>query len=149
MKFNEKMASYAQSTMHMDGQEYNIKAKSYSDSLETALVSGASQMAIGRTAGQYQAGEAEIEAYADDFAELMERLGDEFYEKDFEITNAYEKVGETKLTVDTLMMCRFIKREASDESGSADALTRTLGVQPLYIKWNGKNPLKKMPKGLR
>lgn len=151
MKFREEMASYANTVLKVDGLEVNCRAKSYGDNLEIGEVEGASQMATGRTAGQYKTDDSEIELYADDFADLQEQLGEEFYTKVFEVTNAYEKISDqndTKLTIDTLVKCRFFKRSADDEAGP-DALTRTVGIKPLYIKWNGKNPLKKMPKGLQ
>lgn len=147
-QFRDEQISFAQATLKIDGQEYNCKAKSYGDSLEIGEVEGASQMATGRTPGQYKTDDSEIELYADDFAALVEALGGDFYKKTFEITNAYEKLGDSKLTSDTLVRCRFTKRSASDQAGG-DATTRTVGVKPLYIKWNGKDPLNPMPKGLQ
>lgn len=146
--FREENVTHAQTTLKVDGKEYNCKARNYGDSLEIGEVEGASQMATGRTPGLYKTDDSEVELYAEDFAELMEAFGPDFYKKTFEITNAYTKLGDSKLTVDTLVKCRFTKRSAGDQAGG-DALTRTVGIKPLYIKWNGKNPLNPMPKGLQ
>lgn len=148
MKFRDLELSYANAILKIDGVEYNVKAKSYGDSIAFTELEGASQMSVGRTAGQYTTDESTLEMYISDFAELVDKFGEEFYTKTFTVTNTYEKIGDTKATIDTLVACRFTKRTANDSSGG-DALTRSVTVKPVAILWNGKNPIKNMPTGLK
>lgn len=148
MKFdpnNDKIA-FAQTTLKADGLELSCKQVSYGDSIEYADIEANSQMSLGTTAGVYRTDEGTLEIYADDFAELMEKYGPEFYSKRFEITNAYQKLGDSKLNIDTLVAVRFVKRSANDQTGP-DGLSRTVAIKPFYIKWNGKDPLPNMPTG--
>lgn len=147
-KFREDNVTFAQAILKIDGLELNIKMKSYGDTMDIGDVEGASQMTTGRTAGQYKTDDCEVEMYAEDFAELVEKFGEEMYNKTFTVTNTYEKLGDSKLTQDELIKCRFNKRAANDQTGP-DATTRTVGFKPVFIRWNGKNPLKTMPKGLQ
>lgn len=139
--------TFARVTINIgDTKEVLCKSISYGDSIESSDIEGNARMSLGRTDGQYKTDEGSVELYADEFAVLVEALGDKFYEQTFEISVAYEKLGESKLTADTLVSCRFTKRSSNDQSGS-DGLTRSLSFKPMYIKWNGKNPLSKMPTG--
>ncbi|MDV6376369.1 hypothetical protein [Deinococcus arenicola] len=149
MQYREEATSYAQAIMKLDGQEYAIKTKSYGDSVESTDIEGSSMMSIGRTQGAYKTDETSIEMYADDFAELIERFGEQFFLKTFTVTNTYMPASGSKLKQDELVRCRFTKRAASDSAGS-DATTRTLSIKPVLIRWNGKNPLPAalMPKGI-
>lgn len=150
MKFRDVMTSYAQSILKIDGVEYSIKTKSYGDNVEFTDVDGSSAVSVGRTQGMYKTDEASIEMHADDYADLIEKFGEQFFLKAFTVTNTYLVTGtDSKLSQDELVRCRFTKRAASDSSG-AEALTRTLSIKPLIIRWNGKNPLpaEMMPKGI-
>lgn len=140
--------SFARVTYKVDGVEYLAKSVTYGDGIEFADIEGNSQMSAGTSDGVYKADEGTIEFYADEFAQIMEAMGDKFYEKRFEVTAAYEKSGSSKLTADTLIGCRWTKRAVSDQSGP-DGLTRSLSFKPAYIKMNGKNPLSKMPTGAK
>lgn len=150
MKFSidDDAIAFAQSTLKVDGKEYSIKTSSYGDSVERADVESNSQIAIAQTAGMYKTDDSALDMFADDFGQLMEDFGDKFYTKSFEVTNAYQKRGSSKLTIDTLVGCRFTKRSASDSSG-ADPMMRNIGFKPRYIKWNGKNPFPNMPAGAK
>jgi len=138
--------SFSQTTMKIDGIEYTVKTVGYGDSVERSDVEGNSQIVLRTTRGMYKVDDGSLDMYADDFADLMEKLKATFYEVSFTLTNAYQVVGDSKLTIDTLVGCRFTKRSASDSAG-ADALTRNLGFKPRYIKWNGYNPFSNMPAG--
>ncbi len=138
--------SFAQTTFKIDGVEYTIKTISYGDSLERGDVEGNSQMVLRQTKGMYKTDDSAVDMFADDFAALIKKLGAKFYSTSFPVTNAYQKIGDSELTIDTLVGCRFTKRSASDSSG-ADALMRNVGIKPRYIKWNGVNPLENMPTG--
>lgn len=141
--------SYANCTLTISGKEYAAKAISYGDNVERGEVEGASRMSLGQTQGAYRTDEATFELFGPEFDRLMADFGDGFYDvKPFEITNAYEKVGESSMTTDTLVKCRPLKRTGNDQAGM-DPLTRTITVKPQFIKFAGKNPLNPMPKGLQ
>lgn len=140
--------TFARVVIKVDGSEILAKSIQYGDSVEFAQVEGNSRMSLGTTDGQYKADEASMELYADDAAELIERLGDKFYDKVFTVSVAFEKSGSSKLTQDELIGCRMTKRAVNDQSGS-DALMRTFSFMPSYLKMNGKNPLSKMPTGAK
>lgn len=147
-KYIGDMQAYANATLTMRGKEYAGKAVSYGDNIERADVEGASRMAVGQTQGGYKTDEAVIELFGPEFDRFMADVGEGFYDVEpFEITNAYEKVGENTMQTDTLVKCRPVKRASNDQAG-IDPLTRTITVKPRYIKFAGKNPLKPMPKGL-
>ena len=140
--------TFARVTITIDGSEYFAKSISYSDGMQFSEVEGNAQMSLGTTDGMYAADEGTIELYADEFAAIIDKHGDKFYEKSFDVSCAFEKKGQSKLTKDEIIGCRWTKRSANDTSGG-DGLTRSLSYKPRYIKWNGKNPLSKMPQGAR
>jgi hypothetical protein len=139
--------TYSRVTVKIKGKEYLAKSIAYEDSMAFGEIEGNSQMSLGTSDGMYSTSEQQIDFYADEFAEIMDDFGDGFYDERFEVTCAYEKSGDSKLTIDTLVACRWTKRMATN-TGS-DALTRSLSYKPHYIKWNGKNPLKRMPTGAK
>lgn len=150
MKFdpnNDKIA-FMQTTLKAAGMELSCKQVSYGDSMEFAEIEANSQMSLGTTSGIYRTDESTLEIYADDFADLMDKHGEKFYSTRFEITNTYEKLGDSKLSIDTLVAVRFVKRSVNDQTGP-DGLTRTVAIKPAYIRWNGKDPLPNMPAGAK
>lgn len=140
--------TFARVVIKVDGAEILAKSIQYGDGMEFADVEGNSQMSLGTTDGQYKADEASMELYADEAAELIETLGDKFFEKVFTVSVAFEKSGSSKLSQDELVGCRMTKRAVNDQSGS-DALTRTFSFKPSYVKFQGKNPVSKMPTGAK
>lgn len=140
--------TFARIKVEVDGKEILLKSVSYSDSMERSDIEGNARMALGVSDGMYKTEEGEIEVYADEFAEIVETFGDKFYDKDFDISVTYEKLGQSKLTKDEIIGCRWTKR-GSDNQAGAEALTRKLSYKPSYIKWNGKNPLSNMPEGAK
>ncbi|MFC5846737.1 hypothetical protein [Deinococcus petrolearius] len=140
--------TFARLTVTVGSTEILLRSISYSDSMERGDIEGNARMSLGVTDGMYRTDEGEIEVYADEFAVLMDAFGDGFYEKSFDVSVAYEKIGSSTLTKDEVIGCRWTKRSSSNETGP-DALTRSLSYKPLYIRWNGKNPLSKMPDGAK
>ena len=138
--------TYARIKIEVDGKEYLCKSVSYGDSIERSDIEGNAQMSLGVSDGMYKTDDGEIAVFADEFAELVMAFGDKFFEKNFDVSVTYEKKGSSQLTKDELKGCRFTKRAVSDEAG-ADALSRSVGFKPAYIKFNGQNPLSKMPDG--
>lgn len=137
--------SYAQVRLSVDSiREIFAKSVSYGDGMEFADIEGNQQMAAGTTAGMYKADEGTLELYLDDYAELLELFGDEFYRKTFTVSVAYDYAAagrsDGKLQADELIGCRFTKRGSNYQSGS-DGLTKSLGFKPMYVKEGGHNPL--------
>jgi len=150
MKFSldGEAASFVHTTLKIGNVEYTVKTYSYGDSIERGDVDGNSRIVLAQTAGIYKTDDSSLDMFADDFALLMDTVKATFYEASFTITNAYQKHGDSKLTIDTLLGCRFTKRGASDSSGS-DPLMRNIGFKPRVIQWNGHNPFSQMPTGLK
>ena len=140
--------TFARIKIEVDGKEILARSISYGDSIERGDIEGNARMALGVSDGMYKTDEGELTVYADEYAEIVDAFGDKFFEKDFDVSVAYEKLGSSKLTKDELIGCRWTKRGVSDEAGG-DALTRTLGFKPHYIKMNGRAPLSKMPEGAK
>lgn len=140
--------TFARVTITVDGSEILVKSISYGDGIQFGDVTGNAAMSLGTTDGAYAADEGSLDVYADEFAEILEKFGTKFYSKTFDISVAYEKKGSSKLTKDELIGCRWTKRGGNDQAGG-DGLSRTLGFKPAYVKFNGKNPLDKMPTGAK
>lgn len=144
--------TFARVTIHVDGKEILCKSISYGDSVERGDIEGNARMALGFSDGMYKTDDGEITVYAEDYATIIDAFGDKFYDKSFSVSVTYDAGtpagGGGKLTKDELMGCRWTKRGATNEAGG-DALTRTLGFKPAYIKMNGRAPLSKMPTGTK
>lgn len=142
--------TFARLKMALDKvSELLLKSVSYGDGMERGDIEGNARMALGVSEGIYKADEGEIEVYDAEYRQILEAFGDEFYEREFDITVTYEvadKPGD--LNTDVLVGCRFTKRGVSHSSG-ADGLTYTLGYKPAYVKFGNKNPLKNMPQGAK
>lgn len=129
--------------------ELLLKSVSYGDSMERGDIEGNAQMSLGVSAGIYKADDGEIEVYDDEYRQILEEFGDEFYDREFDITVTYEHANKPgDINTDVLVGCRFTKRGVSHSSGT-DALTYTLGYKPAYVKFGNKAPLKNMPTGAK
>jgi hypothetical protein len=134
--------SYMNIVQKLDGEEYNPASVKYNDALERSMVEGNHPVPFGYTDGTYKA-EGSLELFMEDFNALQDKYGEEFYKKSFDVVVQYAIDGGSTIT-DTLVGCKFKKRER-DHSRGSEALKVTLELDVLYIKWNGKNPFKKMP----
>ncbi len=141
-------AGFSSIILHVEAVDYIVKSVNYSDGVTRTKIEGNSRMALGYSEGQYSADAATMEMYLDDYDLLVDNLKDEYYTKSFTITVAYVSNGKTR--TDTLVQCRMAKTARNNASGG-DALTRTLDIDVLYIKNNGKNPLPaaQMPTGTK
>ncbi|THF70503.1 hypothetical protein E7T06_07300 [Deinococcus sp. Arct2-2] len=137
-------AGFASLVLNVDGKEFLVKSVSYSDGIDRGQIEGNARMSLGVSEGMYKAEESTLELYLAEYDEVMDAFADEFFNKAFTVTAAFESAGKTR--TDTLVGCRWTKRSSDNQSGP-DALTRSLSFLPQYIKVNGKNPLKKMPTG--
>lgn len=136
--------TFAQIRLTVDTvKEILAKAIDYADGVEFADVEGNAAMAVARTAGIYRADECTLEVFLDEYKQILDAFGDEFFTKPFEVNVAYDYSGlnsEYKISNDVLMGCRFTKRASSNQAGP-DALTRTLSFKPMWIKSDGHLPL--------
>lgn len=144
---------FADIVLKLDGEEYYAKSISYGDSMEPGDVRGNSSMALGTTRGEYQTDTGDLELFAENFYALVEKHGNLFYVKKIPIiTVTYNFLDENgnprDPKNDELVGCKLTKRPAN-HSG-ADALTYTVGVKPMFVRWDGKDPLPPhlMPKGM-
>lgn len=116
----------------------------YSDNMERGEARGAAPHLLGRTKGDYKLGDCSIELYRKQFKELLDQLGDNFYVTQFPVRVNYAEDGQPAQT-DTLVRCRFSKREFSGQQGS-DPLKITIGIEPEGILWNGRLPYTGFPR---
>lgn len=142
-------AGYASIVLTVDGKEVNVsKSIGYGDGITRGKIDGNARMSLGYSDGSYMADDGTMELYLAEYDEMVDAFGGQIYTKSFTVSVAYVVGGKTR--TDTLIGCRFKKREGSNAAGS-DALTRTLTFDVLYVKVNGKNPLPdaQMPKGAK
>jgi hypothetical protein len=146
MKIDTENPAYSFTSLvaKIAGDEYSPKSVKYGDSMERAMVEGNHPVPLAQTRGVYKPDSGSIELYLADFIVLQKKLGKKFYDTVFQVTVSYAEEGSDTIT-DTLVGCRFTKREADNSQGN-EALTRPLEFQPLYIKWNGEEPFEKMPR---
>lgn len=116
----------------------DIRSISYSDSLEITKVRGTSQMPIGWTAGQYEAGDTEIVMGKSSFQTLIGKIGHGWLGANLIINAKYADVGEP-LTVDTLN-CRISGASDSPANG-AEELNVTLTLSTFEILRNQLRPV--------
>lgn len=141
--------TFASLTLEVNGKEIMIKSVSYGDGLERGTVDGNARMALGVTEGLYKAEDGEIELYEKEFREMLDAFGEDFYEKDFDISAAYASKGTGGKTVkDEVIGCYWKNRGASHQSGT-DGLVYKIGYSASYVKFGGKNPMKNMPDGAK
>ena len=112
-----------------------FKSINYSDGLEPGKVPGTDPSAIGRTRGKHTA-EGSVEMYRTEAQNLIEKIGDGFYEVAWDITVCYREPGLPIIT-DSIRGVRLKKTNADNSDGS-DA--SSLKFDPdiiLPILWNG------------
>lgn len=117
-----------------------LSAVSYSDSLESALVQGASRDILGTTDPVYVAGDMTIEMYESWFRTFAKdvtnngetKLGDH----DFVLITKRQSRTETTPRVDEVHF-QILGAEDSSEAGSPEALVTTVTCLPTKIKRDG------------
>lgn len=142
---NDSRFDFSSAEIHVNNKIIRgIKEISYSDDLEPGAVHGTYAQKVGRTRGTYSA-EASFTLFKSESDELIKELGEGFMEKSFNIVCMYAEPGSATIK-DTIVGCRIKKNEASGSSGSGDALEMKHDLDPMYILWNGKAPIRKMRK---
>lgn len=134
--------SWASIELDIDGaDQLQFKEISYSHTLEPGDVRGQGPQVAGTTRGEYSA-EGSVTFLKEGHDELIERFGDGYFEKRFNVTVNYAEEGQP-VTTDRLVGCRL---KASEKSGSqgTDGLEVTAPLHVTYITENGKKPLSNM-----
>jgi hypothetical protein len=121
-----------------------VKEVTYSDSLEPGEVRGTSAQLLSRTRGEYKS-EASITFYKGGAEEIREELGDGFLETEIDIVVTRQELEMSTIT-DTIVKCRIKKTESGSQSGS-DPNEEKWELHPMYILWNGWNPIVGLVKG--
>lgn len=122
-----------------------VKSINYSQEMKPGAVFGTHAQKIGRTRGDGLNPTCIIELYKEEFDSLLQLLGDGFYEAEFEVVVSYEEG--LKIVTDKIHQCRIMKPDDS-HSQSGDALTTKVDVDPMWIEYSGKKPLKNMLNGI-
>lgn len=142
MKFpliNGHRYGWASIELDIDGAGHvHITEITYSHTLEPGVVRGTGPQVAGATRGEYSA-EGSITFNKEGWDELVEKFGDGFFEKYFDITVNYAEDGQP-VTTDRLVGCRFTSSEKGGSQGT-DGLTVTAPLFVTYILENGKKPL--------
>lgn len=127
-----------------DGDRINgFKSVEYGDNVERGDVRGNKPWSLGMTRGQYKVDDPSVEMYRADFEELVRKFGSGFYTRQFRLLVSYSNDGQA-VTTDTLVRCRFKKRNNSHSQGS-DPLTVKVDLDCEGILWNGVPPFPDFP----
>lgn len=119
-----------------------IKELSYKHTLEPGEVRGTHPQVLGHTLGTYST-EASMTLYLTEYNELVQRLGDGYLARVFDIVVNYSpKKGDPVLT-DKLTGCR-IKGNDKSHSQSNEALVVKIDLFVMALVENGKKPLPNM-----
>lgn len=117
----------------------DIPELNYSDNLDPGEMMGTRSQVLGFTRGPYKA-EGDVTFSRRRHTYLVNKWGDGFMEKDFEIVVCYRNDDLKGLITDTIAGCRF-KKNAIGSSEGNDPLKVKIDLRVAYILHNGKNPL--------
>lgn len=123
----------------------------YTPTLDPAVVRAAGALPIGLTLGNMEY-EGDITLLLQEFNNLIVQLGDGFMTVPFDIIVNYDPglggvtTGQgLEVITDTLQGCRITKVEASQSSGSTDAIVRKCTLKPTAVLLNGFRPGPEQP----
>jgi hypothetical protein len=112
-----------------------VSEVSYTSTLEPGTVFGTGSQVLGRTRGQLEESGA-ITLFKQEFAELVDALGQGFMEASFDITISYRDNG-SPLVTDILRGCRITSVQDSASQGS-DAIAVACDLHIMLIERGGK-----------
>lgn len=136
---NDRAYSYSSIELDINGDfYYATKSINYSDNMEPGELRGQAQHALGRTAGDYKVDSVSIEMSREEWDILLQKLGDGFMLKSFNITVQYAEDNAATIT-DEIIGCR-IKKPAYDNSQGPDPSMVKLDLHAMYIIHNGVVP---------
>lgn len=140
---NGRRHSFASIEMRIRGKRRRcIKEINYSDTLDQGEERGTGPEKLGKTRGDYKA-EADCTFFKGEHAKLVDEFGDGFMEEDFDVVVTYAARKGDPITTDVVVGCNIAGNDAKNSQGT-DATTVACKLNPTWIKWNGKKPLKDM-----
>jgi hypothetical protein len=140
---NGRRHSFASIKMRIRGTERKcIKEINYSDNLDQGEERGTGPEKLGKTRGDYKA-EADCTFFKKEHVKLVAEFGDGFMEEDFDIVVTYVETPGDGVTTDVIVGCNIAGNDAKNSQGT-DPSTVACKLNPTWIKWNGKKPLKNM-----
>ncbi len=135
---NGKVHDASSVVLTIFGEEWPFKEINYSDELKPGEVEGSGAQLAGRTRGKYKA-EGSLTMFKRHAVSLIDKIGDGFMEAEGDIVVVYHNDDGKGVITDTLRSIRFTKNE--NKISGSDAVEHAFDLFPMYIKWNGKNPL--------
>lgn len=111
---------------------------SYSQALEPGGLRGTHAQLLARTRGEHSA-EGSVTVYLATYYEILDKLGDGYMEKEFDVTVTYADTGQPTKT-DVLHRCRITNEDKNHAQGP-DALIVPLDLSIIMIKVDGKYPI--------
>jgi hypothetical protein len=137
-EINNRTYDYSSIALDIAGETFvAAKAINYSDSMEPGELRGTASLRLARTDGDYKA-EGDLEMSLEEADALIQKLGDGFYQKSFNITVQYAQADKPVIT-DELIGCR-LKKKANANSQGADPSMVKFDLDPFYIIHNGVKP---------
>ena len=130
-----------------DEEHAGISEISYSDNLEPGKVRGTRAQPLGHTRGNYES-EASFTMNKRRFYQMIAKFGPNgdgngFKEHVFSISVSHTDDDGKGFITDTIVGCRITQHEDSSSEGG-DPINVQVTIAPLYILWNGLNPLVNM-----
>lgn len=138
---NGKMHDSSSVDLTLDGEEgFPFAELAYGDSLSPGIPDGSGVQSPGRTRGKYKTDGCSITLWLRHFNDLVEKFGDGFYEREFDISVTYRDDDGDGVISDTLKSCRISKAE-TQVGGDDKALQKKCELSVMYILQNGKKPI--------
>lgn len=140
-KVNGKIFDFSRVEIDLGGKIYTAFAGvKYKQPIEEGILFGAASEPLGRTRGQLQIGDAELDwSSLEESQSFIDDMGDGYLETEFtcSVTFAAPSCSPIK---HVLFGCRLLSVEDDHSSGS-DALGETMPFSFLYMTRNGKKSL--------
>jgi hypothetical protein len=122
-----------------DTEIAGISEISYRDGLEPGVVPGTRAIPMGMTRGKYEA-EASLTMNKRRWQKYVASKGDGFLERVVPVSISHRDDDGYGMITDELVGARVTKVEDSSSEGG-DPINVQITLKPIYIKWNGVNPL--------
>ncbi len=136
-ELNDVVPSWVDLRLKLDGEELTgFESVSFGDKIEDEMVYGAGRLPRGRTRGTYVTEDGSITVHHDVFTILVNRFGDGWGDKRFEITETIGLPDGTS-SVTVVESCRF-KGAGGGGEKSNSALTREIPFSFMRIKRDGR-----------
>jgi hypothetical protein len=138
---NGNYPDFADIELNIDGDvvDKGFTELNYSHGLEPGIAKGAQAAPLGDTVGEYSA-DGSVTMHMRTWQRILEKLGDGYMAKRFDITVNYRNADGLGMITDTLTGCRFKKSESGHSQGT-DPLMKKLDLHINRVKEGGKNPL--------